>query len=437
MDHSHLAKRLDTSSADQISGKGDEGRAAAAGTAIGEAEAGDGKGGKASKGAANGGAVQTGGGEGWHRGRGDGRVSGGELWGWSSGGDGSAKSAYMFGRIDRCDCVLHVLSHSPSSAKRAYMFGRIDRCDLVLSAKSAYMFGRIDRCDFLLQHPSISRYHAVIQYGDDSAAFLMDLHSTHKTFLNKQQVKPGTFVTLRVGDVIKFGMSSRLYLFQGPQDLMPEMPPPPPSILSPQEDPSRAERDNEILLRRPTTNTLSFNPQQPIHTGGSVTPGAPSKTGPSKTAESTIVNSCRDTSHHNRFIVASPTHIPSAQEGPSRAERQAKRQAAAREAAREAAEREQRRAVAAGRGEGEEQGGGVSWGMREDAEAEEGVVGHMGGVSWEDAEADEVRVRESGEAGGLLGSRWLKPMGATWGRVSRGMREGCGGACGKMQKQMG
>ncbi|CAI5481565.1 unnamed protein product, partial [Closterium sp. Yama58-4] len=94
--------------------------------------------------------------------------------------------------------------------------------EMDVAAKSAYMFGRIDRCDFVLQHPSISRYHAVIQYGEDSAAFLMDLHSTHKTFLNKQQVKPGTFVPLRVGDVIRFGMSSRLYLFQGPQDLMPE-----------------------------------------------------------------------------------------------------------------------------------------------------------------------------------------------------------------------
>uniref|UniRef100_A0A6N2LGS3 FHA domain-containing protein n=1 Tax=Salix viminalis TaxID=40686 RepID=A0A6N2LGS3_SALVM len=41
------------------------------------------------------------------------------------------------------------------------------------------------------------------------------------TFVNKSQVEKGVYVALHVGDVIRFGHSSRLYIFQGPPDLMP------------------------------------------------------------------------------------------------------------------------------------------------------------------------------------------------------------------------
>lgn len=37
-----------------------------------------------------------------------------------------------------------------------------------------------------------------------------------------RQVKPRVYVPLRVGDILKFGQSSRLYVFQGPAELMPE-----------------------------------------------------------------------------------------------------------------------------------------------------------------------------------------------------------------------
>ncbi|KAG4399549.1 hypothetical protein GLYMA_08G253900v4 [Glycine max] len=52
-------------------------------------------------------------------------------------------------------------------------------------------------------------------------AYLYDLGSTHGTFLNKNQVEKNTYVDLHVGDVIRFGRSSRLFIFQGPSDLMP------------------------------------------------------------------------------------------------------------------------------------------------------------------------------------------------------------------------
>ncbi|CAI9113105.1 OLC1v1013646C1 [Oldenlandia corymbosa var. corymbosa] len=94
--------------------------------------------------------------------------------------------------------------------------------DFELNKKGAYMFGRLDSCDFVLDHPTISRFHAVIQFSSNGGeAYLYDLGSTHGTFINKNQVKKRAYVELRVGDVVCFGKSSRLYFFQGPSELMP------------------------------------------------------------------------------------------------------------------------------------------------------------------------------------------------------------------------
>ncbi|KAG6398409.1 hypothetical protein SASPL_139869 [Salvia splendens] len=95
----------------------------------------------------------------------------------------------------------------------------IDRYDV--NEKGAYMFGRVDICDFVLEHPTISRFHAVLQFKSDRGAYLYDLGSTHGTFINKNQVKKRIYVDLHVGDVLRFGHSSRLYIFQGPSELMP------------------------------------------------------------------------------------------------------------------------------------------------------------------------------------------------------------------------
>ncbi|TQD96160.1 hypothetical protein C1H46_018225 [Malus baccata] len=83
------------------------------------------------------------------------------------------------------------------------------------------MFGRIDLCDLALEHPTVSRSHAVLQFKRSGEAYIYDLGSTHSTFVNKNQVNKKVYVDLRVGDVIRFGLSTRLYIFQGPSDLMP------------------------------------------------------------------------------------------------------------------------------------------------------------------------------------------------------------------------
>lgn len=86
--------------------------------------------------------------------------------------------------------------------------------------KGAYMFGRVDLCDFVLEHPTISRFHAVLQFKGNGEAYLYDLGSTHGTFINKNRVSKNVYVELHVGDVIRFGQSSRLYILQGPSELM-------------------------------------------------------------------------------------------------------------------------------------------------------------------------------------------------------------------------
>ncbi|EPS74444.1 hypothetical protein M569_00311, partial [Genlisea aurea] len=63
---------------------------------------------------------------------------------------------------------------------------------------------------------------AVLQFRSNGNAYLYDLSSTHGTFINKNEVKKRVYVDLHVGDVIRFGHSSRLYIFQGPAELMPQ-----------------------------------------------------------------------------------------------------------------------------------------------------------------------------------------------------------------------
>eukprot|EP01052_Picozoa_sp_SAG31_P007888 SAG31_NODE_385_length_16413_cov_265.286686_3_plen_639_part_00 len=70
-----------------------------------------------------------------------------------------------------------------------------------------------------MEHPSISRQHAVIQHGDVGRIFLFELGSTHGTFVNKRQVRPLRHEELQIGDVIRFGLSTRLFILQGPEAL--------------------------------------------------------------------------------------------------------------------------------------------------------------------------------------------------------------------------
>lgn len=93
-----------------------------------------------------------------------------------------------------------------------------------LAQRSYFVVGRLPVCDVSLEHPSISRYHAVIQYrsqageadsaGEDTGFYVHDLGSTHGTVVNKNRIPPKTYIRLRVGHVLKFGGSTRLFILQ-------------------------------------------------------------------------------------------------------------------------------------------------------------------------------------------------------------------------------
>lgn len=93
-----------------------------------------------------------------------------------------------------------------------------------LTHRSFFVVGRLPVCDVSLEHPSISRYHAVIQFrgqageeecvGEERGFYIHDLGSTHGTVVNKNKIPPKTYIRLRVGHVLKFGGSTRLFILQ-------------------------------------------------------------------------------------------------------------------------------------------------------------------------------------------------------------------------------
>lgn len=95
---------------------------------------------------------------------------------------------------------------------------------------SVTVFGRLPHCDVALEHPSISRYHAVLQCrpsdgplvgepgqtlgSQEAGLYMFDLGSTHGTFLNKHQLAPRCYHLLREGQMFHLGGSSRLFLLE-------------------------------------------------------------------------------------------------------------------------------------------------------------------------------------------------------------------------------
>jgi len=62
----------------------------------------------------------------------------------------------------------------------------------------------------VLDHQSVSRQHAAIVHSADGI-LLIDLHSSHGTFLNDEKLEPGVPYKLDEKDVIRFGGSSRKF----------------------------------------------------------------------------------------------------------------------------------------------------------------------------------------------------------------------------------
>ncbi|KAI9100710.1 hypothetical protein DFS34DRAFT_498516 [Phlyctochytrium arcticum] len=85
-------------------------------------------------------------------------------------------------------------------------------------SKAFLVVGRLPVCDIESEHASISRYHAILQFHRDGSCSLYDLDSTHGTWLNKVRVAGRHHTPVKIGDMIRFGASSRTYLLLGSGD---------------------------------------------------------------------------------------------------------------------------------------------------------------------------------------------------------------------------
>lgn len=90
-------------------------------------------------------------------------------------------------------------------------------------SKEFVSFGRLNLCDVLCEHPTLSRYHAILQYSSGESPqfsqgfYIYDLNSTHGTYVNKTKVIPNHFTPVKNESIIKFGQSTRLYVLHGPK----------------------------------------------------------------------------------------------------------------------------------------------------------------------------------------------------------------------------
>ncbi|CAF1000741.1 unnamed protein product [Rotaria sordida] len=86
--------------------------------------------------------------------------------------------------------------------------------------QSKYIFGRDkDQCDIRLHHPSCSNIHAILQYrlrGDSHERhiypYLIDLGSSHGTYLNRRRIDSNRYYKLEENDVVQFGESSKEFI---------------------------------------------------------------------------------------------------------------------------------------------------------------------------------------------------------------------------------
>ncbi|XP_071515189.1 kanadaptin [Panulirus ornatus] len=96
--------------------------------------------------------------------------------------------------------------------------------DVIPLNKPFLVVGRLAQCDIIMEHPSLSRFHCVIQYcleGSEAypqGFYAYDLCSSHGSFHNKHLMKPRTYYHLRVGHILKFGGSTRMLILQGPEE---------------------------------------------------------------------------------------------------------------------------------------------------------------------------------------------------------------------------
>ncbi|XP_035283696.1 nuclear inhibitor of protein phosphatase 1-like isoform X2 [Anguilla anguilla] len=84
---------------------------------------------------------------------------------------------------------------------------------LIIDEKKYYLFGRNpDACDFTIDHQSCSRVHAALVYHRHlKRVFLIDLNSTHGTFLGRIRLEAHKPQQVPIDSTMSFGASTRAY----------------------------------------------------------------------------------------------------------------------------------------------------------------------------------------------------------------------------------
>ena len=91
-----------------------------------------------------------------------------------------------------------------------------------LDSKTHFILGRMGgSVDILMEHVSISRHHCCLQFRDDGILMALDLGSAQGSFLNKVKLAKDVYQRLNVGDILRFGASTRMYIVNGPAEQMP------------------------------------------------------------------------------------------------------------------------------------------------------------------------------------------------------------------------
>ncbi|KAK0180893.1 hypothetical protein PV327_003227 [Microctonus hyperodae] len=87
---------------------------------------------------------------------------------------------------------------------------------LMVDEKKCYLFGRNQQLnDFCIDHASCSRVHATLVYHKHlNRAFLVDLGSTHGTFIGNMRLEANKPTQLPIDSTFHFGASTRYYIIR-------------------------------------------------------------------------------------------------------------------------------------------------------------------------------------------------------------------------------
>uniref|UniRef100_A0A7E4VY52 FHA domain-containing protein n=1 Tax=Panagrellus redivivus TaxID=6233 RepID=A0A7E4VY52_PANRE len=85
--------------------------------------------------------------------------------------------------------------------------------DVVERAEPSFVsFGREPPVDFWISHDSVSRKHAVLQYGNGSDGpgwYIFDLGSSHGTFVNDEKIPAKEYVFVEDGSTVRLGFAAK------------------------------------------------------------------------------------------------------------------------------------------------------------------------------------------------------------------------------------